>query len=274
MGENRDAIPEEIRREVRRSCGFGCAICGLPIYDYDHIIEYSEVKEHKLENLVLLCPNHHRSKNKTIPLSEIQKAKNDPINLRTGTTLPEMINFRGNKIDVFIGSNHYSKVFDNIRNETYPLVIDNIPVISFRKDVDKILLSITIYNSSNEPLLIIEDNEMIMSTIVWDITYIGNTLRIDSNEVSQAIVIHFDVNRSVVSLQRANYSFNNWHITIDSKGEVLCTSPEKMRGFSGVSGGNNPNASSGFVIIDYSSNTGFLIGEGDLNKYKPLVKFG
>lgn len=185
MSEQRPPIPASIKREVRQSCGFGCAICGLPIYDYDHIIEYSAVKEHTVENLVLLCDNHHRRKNKTIPFSEIQRAKNDPINLRTETTLPEMINFVSDKIDVYIGNNYFSKVFNEDNNVIYPLVIDNRPVISFRKELSRILLSITIYDNANRPMLIIEDNEMIMSTVVWDITYVGNTLRIDSKNHEQ-----------------------------------------------------------------------------------------
>ncbi len=40
----RPKIPLPIQREVRQRCGFGCVICGLPLYDYDHIIGWAETE--------------------------------------------------------------------------------------------------------------------------------------------------------------------------------------------------------------------------------------
>jgi predicted restriction endonuclease len=60
--QERPAIPEHISRTVRQQCGFGCAICGMPFFEYEHIEEWADVKEHTVENILLLCPNHHSSK--------------------------------------------------------------------------------------------------------------------------------------------------------------------------------------------------------------------
>ena len=30
-------IPPDVKRAVRRACGFGCVICGLGIVDYEHV---------------------------------------------------------------------------------------------------------------------------------------------------------------------------------------------------------------------------------------------
>jgi hypothetical protein len=53
------AIPEPVKREVRQRCGFGCVICGKPLYDYDHKLGFSKVRRHVAEQITLLCPTHH-----------------------------------------------------------------------------------------------------------------------------------------------------------------------------------------------------------------------
>lgn len=53
---NRPAIPTDIAREVMLESGHRCAVCGLPCaLDKAHIIPWSKVREHTIENLVCLC---------------------------------------------------------------------------------------------------------------------------------------------------------------------------------------------------------------------------
>jgi hypothetical protein len=44
-----------MKREIRQRCGFGCVLCGIRIYQYDHIIDYAQVQEHTADNITLLC---------------------------------------------------------------------------------------------------------------------------------------------------------------------------------------------------------------------------
>ena len=55
-------IPLPVQREVRRRCGFGCVICGLPLYEYDHLLCWAVVQRHVAEEITLLCDQHHREK--------------------------------------------------------------------------------------------------------------------------------------------------------------------------------------------------------------------
>lgn len=55
----RPPIPEDVKRQVRQRCAFGCVICGLPVYHYDHMTAYHVVKEHDAANITLLCASHH-----------------------------------------------------------------------------------------------------------------------------------------------------------------------------------------------------------------------
>ena len=36
-------MPLPIQREVRQRCGFGCVVCGLPLYEYDHLLGWTNV---------------------------------------------------------------------------------------------------------------------------------------------------------------------------------------------------------------------------------------
>jgi hypothetical protein len=54
-------IPADIKRQVLIEAGHMCAIpvCRYPATQFAHIEPYSKVKEHKVENIIALCPNHH-----------------------------------------------------------------------------------------------------------------------------------------------------------------------------------------------------------------------
>lgn len=61
MTDKRPPIPTDIRRRVLVEAGHRCSIptCRQIICEVHHIVEWSEVKEHKYENLICLCSNCH-----------------------------------------------------------------------------------------------------------------------------------------------------------------------------------------------------------------------
>jgi hypothetical protein len=62
MPSNRDAIPNELQRQLFVEAGYRCAIptcrAVAPLH-IEHIDEYAVVKEHKFENMIVLCANCH-----------------------------------------------------------------------------------------------------------------------------------------------------------------------------------------------------------------------
>ncbi len=61
MPENRPEIPAELVRKIMTEAGHRCAVCGREnSLDIAHIIPWAKVKEHKAENLILLCTLCHR----------------------------------------------------------------------------------------------------------------------------------------------------------------------------------------------------------------------
>jgi hypothetical protein len=54
------SVPLPIKREIRKRCGFGCVVCGMAIYDYEHIDPvFAEAKEHEPSKMALLCQACH-----------------------------------------------------------------------------------------------------------------------------------------------------------------------------------------------------------------------
>ncbi len=80
-------IPLPMQREIRQRCGFGCVICGLPLYEYDHLLGWANVKRHVAEEITLLCDKHHREKTaELLPIEHVREANKTPYNLREGVS--------------------------------------------------------------------------------------------------------------------------------------------------------------------------------------------
>lgn len=61
----RPAIPASIQRQLMIDSGWRCSVplCGTTTaLEIDHIEEWAVVREHKYENLIVLCPTHHAMK--------------------------------------------------------------------------------------------------------------------------------------------------------------------------------------------------------------------
>src|SRR5215813_575909 len=96
MPRGRPPIPVPLQRRVRQHCGFGCVICGCPIYQIDHIIPWERVKCHRFENLVTLCPNHHTDKTcGRLAESQVFVARSSPYNTKAENTASYRLMFSG-----------------------------------------------------------------------------------------------------------------------------------------------------------------------------------
>jgi hypothetical protein len=74
-------IPEDVKREVRARCGFGCAVCGATITEYEHFNpDFTDATIHDRERIVLLCPNHHALVTKgVITKEQVEKFNSKPV---------------------------------------------------------------------------------------------------------------------------------------------------------------------------------------------------
>lgn len=181
-------IPAGIRRRVRQELGFGCVICGCPIYDYDHIEEFSIVKEHESRNLVLLCPTHHREKgNNLLSIEKIQLAKAEAKSRKwTSNHAIEvghyLVDIGGNRI-VSLGGG----VFD-ICGFGYFLFDQNSRIHA------------AFFDESGAVVLKIVESEYQLSSDVWDIESSGGAIVFRKKLRDVFLKIDIDANSKIISV--------------------------------------------------------------------------
>lgn len=178
MARSRPAIPEPTKRAVRQRCGFGCVLCGVPIYHYDHIKPFQEVEEHAEENLTLLCPTHHQEKTSGLLDAEtVRKANAEPFNRRSGvtSTAPHRLSATWVEPRFLLAGNTFfwPGPFSAIQ-------ICGTTLLGFRREDGGLLLQVRLYDSTDKEILKVDDGELIVSTEPWDIDWQGGTFVVRS----------------------------------------------------------------------------------------------
>lgn len=169
-------IPYEVERKVRQECYFGCVICGMPIFEYDHIIEYSQVNDHKVDNLVLLCPTHHSMKTTgKLSLDKVKYARANPFNKLNKFTASAKIE-SALDIDIVVGTNvvKWSNWDDN--KEHIVFWINGKSFFSIHLEDGWYTLSLILTDATGKILLLVDKGELVVSAKEWDYEYKGTTL--------------------------------------------------------------------------------------------------
>ena len=167
---SRPPIPSDMKRLVRQKCGFGCVICRVPLYDYEHVDPYNIVQEHTLENLVLMCPNCHRKKGKGFITKErinycLKKVE------RAGYTDPDdlQVEYYSLRIGSNVIHSVHGFIFDIEGYGRLAIVHKGMPLINGY-----------ICDSNGGKVIVIEDNNYSLSCESWDVEYVGKRLRFRS----------------------------------------------------------------------------------------------
>ena len=154
MANERPPISAHLKRKVRKRCAFGCVICGLPLYTYEHMKGYALVKRHVDREMTLLCDKHQRERtNGLLPLSMVEQANRNPYNKRTGVSHPYDLHYAGDACEIVMGGNVF--LWSNLKQgmEMIALAIDNIPLAKFMFDQGHLFISLQAYDESSARVL-------------------------------------------------------------------------------------------------------------------------
>lgn len=174
FGQYRPPIPDPVKRAIRQRCGFGCVICGRPLYEYHHIEGYALTKEHANDEITLLCDNHHREVTNGLRKKEqIQAADKNPYNGKKGHSSPMHFPYEGGFVQFLLGDNVFTG-----KTNFCALMVDGLPLLSARFEDDNALLSVMLLDERNEPALVIEDNHLSYKVSAWDVEFVGKTLTV------------------------------------------------------------------------------------------------
>jgi len=180
-------IPNNIKREVRQKCGFGCVVCGSAIYQYHHFDPpFREAKEHNPNGITLLCGKCHDFFTKSIwSDNKLKHYNNNPKSLDRGFSFglfdightPPTIKFGPN---TFINTSEIINIYGIPILEIDPSEVQSGP---FR-------ISGLFYNDIGEKIFQIEENEWKGLINNWDIEQTGNSLiiRRDQRKIALEII--------------------------------------------------------------------------------------
>ena len=173
---NRPPISEEVKRQVRQECLFGCVICGMPIFQYDHIVDYSERPAHEPENIALLCPNHHMDKTAgRLSRASVAQARRAPFNSLENSTSEYILNATQG-VELWLGSNqiYISEIVANYS----VLQINGKDFLAIHRIGESLTYSAIVTDEQGGQLLRIDRGELVVATNVWDYRYEGKHLSI------------------------------------------------------------------------------------------------
>ncbi|HIF9095419.1 TPA: hypothetical protein ACX6S8_001090 [Photobacterium damselae] len=254
-------IPLPIQREVRQRCGFGCVICGLPLYEYEHMEEWAVVKRHVADEITLLCDQHHREKTGgLLPVEVVRAANKSPFNLKEGNSKPYNLHFAGTEATVEIGSNSFTCKDNGYGTAMVPVSVDGTPLIGFILADGHLLLNLVVFNEYNEPVLHIKNNQLIYSTSPWDIQLVGKKLTI--REAHKKILFEvefFPPNRIVIN--RGRLLRNGVEILIRPS-NILITNNATL-----ISGCHGHNCYGGLVIGYHDKPIGGFFALNGVSRY-------
>jgi trigger factor len=258
-------IPEPLKREVRQRCGFGCVLCGLPLYEYHHIEAWAEVKEHVADNITLLCTQHHReASNGLLTPSQVRTANSDPVNVSRGWTSPYGLHFDLEQHSTFhavVGSNRFSA---SAQKDTSIISIDDVDLVWVRIDEQgQLLLHMNVFDEFNNLALVAIRNELVHASSLWDITFVGNTLTLREAKRALLLEISFLPPRTL-SIDRGCLLFNGVEIVI--KPELIYCSGRVL------AGSLIHDCQAGLVVGRNDRRFGAAIACPDVCRYSPELR--
>ncbi|WP_409498656.1 hypothetical protein [Pseudomonas fragi] len=176
-------VPQSIKREIRRRCGFGCVICGLAYYDYEHFDpDFKDAKAHLAEGMTLLCMqcNQKRARG-TLSALTVTRANANPKCKQLGFA-SELFDFGPDPIEVKIAGVSFTdcNVLLRVRGED---------ILSFKPPEEPggpVLLSGCLTDVTGSTTLKIVDNVWSAGEDNWDVEVVGPriTIRRDVGDIA------------------------------------------------------------------------------------------
>ncbi|MGF1619004.1 MAG: hypothetical protein ACFCUR_00140 [Rhodomicrobiaceae bacterium] len=255
-------IPLPIKREVRQRCGFGCVVCDLPLYEYEHMEEWAVVQRHVSDEITLLCNQHHGEKTRgLLPKKEVKRANANPYNLREGVSKPYALHFSGDEATVEIGGNRFTTGNNGRPFSMLPLVIDNTPIIAFSMEGNHLFLTLQVFDSFNRLLLQIIENQLVYSIIPWDIELVARNLKL--REAHREILIEIEfLPPNKISVNRGRFLLNGVELLVRNNRVLLVNNANIISGCEGR------GAATGLALGEYSLGLPSIFTMGTIERYK------
>lgn len=221
-------IPADVKRAVRQRCRFGCVVCGLGVYDYEHVDpEFKDAREHDSHRIALLCPSCHAKVTRGQWSKErIKAALKNPKAAEAGYA-KEFFDFTGGHPEVIFGGN-------TLRNCSVPVMVHGIPLISITPSAEPgapFELSANFSDQFGSPTLSIEKNEWRVWSDNWDVEVRGPAITIVSRNRESALCLRA-LPPNALAVERLEMSLGAYRFTCTPDRLIIRTQTGGIMDFS------------------------------------------
>lgn len=216
------SIPEQVKRDVRQRCGFGCVICGSAIYQYEHFDPvFAEASAHLAEGIVLLCAFCHERKTKGLMAAATVAAANaNPRCKKQGFSFGPFDLGAGAFPEIVVGTLKGRNVRTLIRvygDEILSIRPPDAPESPF-------LLNAFLCDSSGQEVLKIVDNEWQTHADNWDVEVVGSRISIRRGLGDIVLTLRAEPPDRLV-VERLNMSHKGVGIACQESQDLRITTP-------------------------------------------------
>ncbi len=197
-------------------------ICGLPLYEYDHVFGYDEQRGHVADEITLLCDRHHKEKtNGLLPLADVIAANAQPYNVRTGVSSPYLLHFSGPECQIELGKScSFSSLLGADLTSVVALAIWRKTIVGFTFDEGHLLLTVNLYHrEGDEPeakdrlVLAVDESELVYATDLWDVEFTGKNITVHQAHRHVALSMTLDP-PGRVAIERGEFQFRGFEIHV------------------------------------------------------------
>lgn len=201
-------VPQDVRREIRSRCGFGCVLCGLAYYDYEHFDpDFKDAKEHNPDGMTLLCMqcNQKRARG-TLSAETVARANEAPRCKQQGFA-SELFDFGPEPIEVkFAGVSFFDcKTLIQIRG------VDLLSIRPPEAPGTPVLLSGYLSDCTGATTLKIVDNVWAAGDENWDVEVEGPRITIRRGLGDIALQIRV-MPPHALAIERINMEFEGYFL--------------------------------------------------------------
>ena len=178
-------IPAAVQQEVRRRCGFGCIICGVCFYDYEHFDpKYCDASEHKPQGITLLCMQCNQKRERgLLSLETVIRCNANPRCLQQGFSR-EWLDFGSHPVRIALGGSSFTW--------GAVLTVAGDPILAVNKPAlpgQPWLLSVKLADSHGRIAIEIQDNNLIAHSSSWDVKIKGSRIIVRERSRKRCLVL-------------------------------------------------------------------------------------
>jgi len=215
-------IPAAVARAVRQKSGFGCIICGLALYQYEHFDPpFEGASEQNPAGITLLCGACHDAKTRGhLSVATLRKAVDNPKSFKQGYARAAF-DIGENRPSFLLGGTRFEGMETLIEVNTEPLFSlrpAEAPDAPYR-------LSGLFCDPNSQELFRIVDNEWQGDIAAWDIEVVGAQITVRAGARRIALEMHVEPPH-LVSITQIDMAYKGASIRGKVGGPLTITSPE------------------------------------------------